>query len=47
MNPFSSHFAFMQRGTENEEVRAESPTAPVTSLVTSPEQYIKHPLQNR
>ncbi|XP_077053275.1 eukaryotic translation initiation factor 4E family member 1c isoform X1 [Siphateles boraxobius] len=35
------------RGTENEEVRAESPTAPVTSPVTSPEQYIKHPLQNR
>ncbi|XP_073775665.1 eukaryotic translation initiation factor 4E family member 1c isoform X2 [Danio rerio] len=32
------------RGTETEEVRADSPTAVVT---TSPEQYIKHPLQNR
>uniref|UniRef100_A0A8C2CNS7 Eukaryotic translation initiation factor 4E family member 1c n=1 Tax=Cyprinus carpio TaxID=7962 RepID=A0A8C2CNS7_CYPCA len=31
------------RGTENEEGRADSPT----SAVTSPEQYIKHPLQNR
>lgn len=36
-------FAFMQRGTENEEGCADSPT----TAVTSPEQYIKHPLQNR
>lgn len=36
-------FAFMQQGTENEEACADSPTP----AVTSPEQYIKHPLQNR
>lgn len=34
---------FMQRGPESEEGSSDSPTP----VAASPEQYIKHPLQNR